>query len=352
MFEPHSSRFRRAIWLGAQCAAVLALTFLIGAAAVIVTEYEAWPAELLHHFVPQYAVLALCVAAGFVLAGRQMFAGLSFGLAALFATIYVTAPEPLGLPPSLLPAQASTPDMGGAPHDGPTLSLISHNILQRAQEPHHRAFKAMENGADVVVLQEVDSRLGKRVADVRDEFPYSLVVGRAAPDVPAKMARTEGLVVFSRYPILDHRVSAPADGRKAILLFRIDVPNAADPWIAVVHPRTPMHPHHQDMRDRYLGKLAELVRDLDGPVIVAGDFNATPFAPAFRRFVRDANLTTYDSFPSTFPAMLGPVGIPIDHVLVRGAALEDFDVLPPTGSDHLPIKAVIRLPREHITPSI
>jgi endonuclease/exonuclease/phosphatase (EEP) superfamily protein YafD len=41
---------------------------------------------------------------------------------------------------------------------------------------------------------------------------------------------------------------------------------------------------------------------------------------------------------------MGPLGIPIDHVLGSGIRLADLQALPSIGSDHRPLKALLFLP--------
>jgi endonuclease/exonuclease/phosphatase (EEP) superfamily protein YafD len=92
--------------------------------------------------------------------------------------------------------------------------------------------------------------------------------------------------------------------------------------------------------------MADAVSRLDGPVVVAGDFNTTPYAPIFETFLNTARVSTFHDFPATFPAALGGLGIPIDHILVRDAELADLASVGSIGSDHRPLRALVKLPRK------
>ena len=72
-----------------------------------------------------------------------------------------------------------------------------------------------------------------------------------------------------------------------------------------------------DQRDRLLLGAAKKIGDLSGPVVVAGDFNATPLTPIFNDFLKIADITASRFYVPTFPSKFKWFGIPIDHILVR-----------------------------------
>ena len=123
------------------------------------------------------------------------------------------------------------------------------------------------------------------------------------------------------------------------------------PVLAVRHS-TNQSPIVPAARTRYLAEISETITRLEGPVIIAGDFNATPYTPAFQALLKATRTTTFTDFPATFPATMGPLGIPIDHVLVGGIRLADLRALPPIGSDHLPLKALLFLPTTNDGPGL
>ncbi|MDF1762117.1 MAG: endonuclease/exonuclease/phosphatase family protein, partial [Oleibacter sp.] len=93
------------------------------------------------------------------------------------------------------------------------------------------------------------------------------------------------------------------------------------------------------------------------PTIVAGDFNSTPFNTVhflMRQEMAYAKPNGFMNQTFTFPAegrrigFLGPL-IRIDHIFYRNMALETAEVLDDSyGSDHYPVKAEFRLPRQEI----
>ena len=78
-----------------------------------------------------------------------------------------------------------------------------------------------------------------------------------------------------------------------------------------------------------------------GPLIVAGDFNCTPWSPFFSDLLAATGL--HDSalgfgvWP-TWNSSLLPLGLKIDHVLVTGGVVaRNHQVGADVGSDHFPV---------------
>ncbi len=107
--------------------------------------------------------------------------------------------------------------------------------------------------------------------------------------------------------------------------------------VFVIHPFSPSDPESAKRRDR---QLALLARELDSerhpePVLVLGDFNLTSGAPMWRTFTGHTGLRRAPGMsPATWPSVLGPFGITIDHILARGAALGGVSAFTIPGSDH------------------
>jgi endonuclease/exonuclease/phosphatase (EEP) superfamily protein YafD len=106
-------------------------------------------------------------------------------------------------------------------------------------------------------------------------------------------------------------------------------------------------------RDQELRALSALIQGQSGPLIVMGDFNATPSALPFYRLLTSAKLTRIAcGAPSTgtwrpiewagtnLDYMPG-FKLSIDHVLVRDVAVLACRVGPDVGSDHLPLIVTI-----------
>jgi endonuclease/exonuclease/phosphatase (EEP) superfamily protein YafD len=99
---------------------------------------------------------------------------------------------------------------------------------------------------------------------------------------------------------------------------------------------------------------AAAARKAGGPVILVGDFNATPYSPRFRTLLKEAGVRVAGPrlfWPATWPvggplaalpgwpALRGVVpGLLIDHVLVSPRfAVAGFRRGPDIGADHYPL---------------
>ena len=123
-----------------------------------------------------------------------------------------------------------------------------------------------------------------------------------------------------------------------------------------VHLAAPhVHPVTQRIRDRR-GQLREITAHLDATPrrwrVLAGDLNATPLWPAYRRLTArfdDAALEAARRIGRrpgrTWGPWAGSVRLfRIDHVLVQGFAATETRVLPIRGSDHSALVADLALP--------
>ena len=119
--------------------------------------------------------------------------------------------------------------------------------------------------------------------------------------------------------------------------------------VFVIHPSAPVSAELAKRRDR---QLALLARELDveahpEPVLVLGDFNLSHGAALWRSFAGYTGLRRAPGpAPATWPALLGPFGIAIDHVLVRGAGLSGLEAFAVPGSDHRGLRANIGIVAE------
>jgi endonuclease/exonuclease/phosphatase (EEP) superfamily protein YafD len=92
-----------------------------------------------------------------------------------------------------------------------------------------------------------------------------------------------------------------------------------------------------DIRDQMLRAISSWAAEREGPRVVVGDLNATPWSVAMREILAEGPLRSTQRFglQATWPSWLGPLGLPIDHVLVAGP-LEPVarSIEPAFGSDH------------------
>lgn len=115
--------------------------------------------------------------------------------------------------------------------------------------------------------------------------------------------------------------------------------------IYAVHPRPPDSQAKTDARDSLFDELAGLVAAETMPVVVIGDFNATPWSYAFRDFRASTGLVNSQNgfgLSATWPANLPLTLVPLDHMLHSDSLTTVTRTVGPNlGSDHLPLSVQV-----------
>ncbi len=218
--------------------------------------------------------------------------------------------------------------------------LFSANVYNGNPDPADYAEEIRRSGADVVYLQEATQTF-LAVLDERGaiaELPHRVLVTRTDPFAA---------VVASRWPLLDQDV-VELDGRPILVRATVDV-GGIPLRLFSVHVVAPFGGTREAWA-RELRAVGDAVRAEPGPVLVAGDFNATWGNREFRRLL-DAGLTDAAAargrpFQMTWPRdrRLVPPLARIDHVLTTaGLTVTALSAGRGPGSDHRPLTAVIAL---------
>ncbi|MGE3961152.1 MAG: endonuclease/exonuclease/phosphatase family protein [Dehalococcoidia bacterium] len=217
------------------------------------------------------------------------------------------------------------------PSGPPLLRVMTLNAYNRgvAIEDRVTAF-AREHEVDVLLLQEWDVPASATRGAIDGWFPHHAV---EAPD---------GTQIYARRPFRVLRVERLDDSphQESIITVGLEA-GGVELTLIAAHPLQPVHPRRFAARRREFDRLAEIAGGFAGPVVVAGDCNASILSPDFQRLLARAGLRSVSAWPprGTWPAPLGATGIAIDHVLVRGLRAASFWVGPSLGSDHRAVVA-------------
>jgi endonuclease/exonuclease/phosphatase (EEP) superfamily protein YafD len=189
--------------------------------------------------------------------------------------------------------------------------------------------------ADAVVLQEVTREHGAVLRQaLQSRNPY--ILGET------------GLVILSKHPILaEGRIDRPGFPPRISLMLRwarLDV-NGTTFELVGVHLARPFYP---ELQEQDIEALTEFMRGRTLPLVVAGDFNMSPWTEKLARFTRSTALQRYNTFHLTWPMRHGNVPllplVAIDNVFAsRSFAAIATESGPRLGSDHGPIVTDIAL---------
>ncbi len=273
------------------------------------------------------SLLALAAAVPYLVVGAPVAAAL-FGIAENWPLTAVAVAATVAAVVIQLPLFRRVKAPAGTP-----LRLLSANLRYGRAEAEPIVRHA-EDSADVVALQELTPAALSRLeaAGLDRMFPYRAL---------REMDEPGGVGIWSRYPISDVRVD---DGFwLGMLAVDVDVPGAPTAArVLTVHLSAPWPDPLQGWRDdlaRLADTLLKAAQASSGPVLLAGDLNATPDMREFRRLLRqgyqDAGAQAGAGVVRTHPSdIVAPPVFAVDHILTRGYVATSLQTLQVPGSDH------------------
>ena len=221
--------------------------------------------------------------------------------------------------------EASKPDPEAA-----IVRLYSANLFYLNNDTARIRRSVEAADADIVVLIELASDPALKIDEVLAGYPY-----RASS---MRLDQTRGpsrSVIASRWPLTVR--DDPPDGLHALAA------TARTPLgpihVVGVHLTRPWPFQHSWGQISQTMALDAIVEELDGPVVVAGDFNSVSSARIGKQIRRDIGLRPAPGFPGTWPTDLpSALGITIDQVYASpDLAFVNRRLGQPTGSDHRPV---------------
>ena len=242
---------------------------------------------------------------------------------------------PLGCPPR----EIVTARSGMLPSDR-TLNVVSWNIHRNADAGWQADLARFAQSSDVVILQEATLTAelrdqlssAKRVWTHADAWAFDginsgVLTAAAAPPATACVQRAaEPLISLPKSALIAwYRI----DGRKESL--------------AVANVHSVNFTLDLTVYQRQIENVIDVLEAHRGPIILAGDFNT--WTPIRVKVLEDAaaRIGLVEAKPrrgerSRF------MGMHADYLFVRGLDVDDVWVEDVTSSDHLPIRAKLRLP--------
>jgi len=210
----------------------------------------------------------------------------------------------------------------GSDVDG-ELTVYSKNLWYRNDQIAAVAADMRASDAEVIALQEVSSRNRPLLDALSDAYPYQHL---------CRYSGWNGVAVLSKHPIADRTCS----DRRGIAAARIDR-GGEYVWVGSVHLSWPF-PYGNAHSSR---AVEDVINGLDGPVVLAGDFNIFPWANSVRQLQRSANMLTAQPIRPTYSLQGAPLFL--DHVHAPGGGSATYRGL--LGSDHMGVLAQVRLSR-------
>lgn len=276
--------------------------------------------DILTHFAPLYLAGGALTLIAASLASRRLPYAL-LGAAAVISSLTLMLPE--FLRPASPPAPADAPGQ---------IKLIQFNAAKDSQGLEQRLDWLAAQDPDVLVVE--DSRAVFQTA-VTQRLHRQMACGKTCE-----------VAIFTRAPAA--RIEAPRRGRyglgPAVTIAHFEGPDFTVVGTHYVWP-TQVRTHRENGL-----RLQQLMKDQPkSRLILAGDFNSTPWSFARRREDAALGLERRTRALPTWPAN-GPFGLailPIDHVYA-GTDWRTVSIRrgPRLGSDHYPVVAILALKQD------
>jgi len=216
-------------------------------------------------------------------------------------------------------------------------SLVQINLRYNNSEPKRLLQMVAQEKPDVITYQEAGPDWAMWIDILKGTYPYHFDCRNDANNMLVG--------VLSRRPFVENsEQTCLGDGRLAVTAIDFSGTNVN---VATYHSALPWPFEQASIIDRILPDLQKF----NGPSIIAGDFNATPWSNGVYRLEKASGTKAITGIggtwmPSKLPVKLAPfIGLPIDQVLVSpeietpvAASSEEV------GSDHLPIRLEFSVP--------
>ena len=270
--------------------------------------------ELFSHFRLQYFAAALVALVALAVGRRRRMAVVMLAVALLNAAY-------------ILPWYGNVARAGSPA----TLTLLHSNILAGNRDVTRLLAHIEREAPDLVFVQELTPEHVGQLESLSTRLPYRLLAPRDD---------AWGVGAWSRYPFVAAEVlETPPRGLPSL---RLEIDQGGTPLsIFSTHPVTPIGNNGFADRNRQLAAIANAVKQGNGPTIVAGDLNTTPWGAHYRAFEAATGLRNAQAghgIKPSWPLFLPIAMIPIDHVLLSSdLAAVEVRTLSSVGSDHLPL---------------
>ena len=310
--------------IGRHLLRLAAASLLLVTAAIWLARYW-WAFDLLSHFRLQYVILGgvLCLMA---LAWRSYAAAAVLGFT---AAVHGWAIRDLWL-------GGRSGTVVGAP-----VRVAAANVLNSNPTPDKVLEFVRVSRPDLLLV--IDAEGGR----------WREVMGKLAEQyehrAPEDWRDGAPVILFSRLPIVAQAEKKPPVGSRPYLIAEVAI-DGGTIRVVGVHPTAPSPTQASDSRLRnwQFDHVAADLADAERPLIVAGDFNSSPWSPHFGDFLARTGLRNAaegQGWIATWPSWFWPARVPIDHVLIGGTfGVESLSRGPFIGSDHYPVIADLRVP--------
>jgi endonuclease/exonuclease/phosphatase (EEP) superfamily protein YafD len=184
---------------------------------------------------------------------------------------------------------------------------------------------------DFVLVEEINWRWAEALSVLDDRYRPVAVQPRSD---------NFGIALLSKHRAVDTTVLAIGDLPLPSILAEFEIEGDRF-FILGTHAVPPVNRGYAETRNRHLDAIPDIATELDGPVLLLGDLNASPWSHHFRKLIRESGLRDASKGRGpqpTWPTHNLALRIPIDHALHSpGIVIVDKRIGARVGSDHYPV---------------
>jgi endonuclease/exonuclease/phosphatase (EEP) superfamily protein YafD len=219
------------------------------------------------------------------------------------------------------------------------IGLLTTNVFQDCRDAHALLQIVGDADPDLILAVETDEWWCSRLSEaLRTRYPYGLTY---------PLSNGYGISFFSRFELLQPTIRFLVDDAIPSLKVGVRLRSGAVIDLYGVHPQPPAPLQDSTERDVELILVGREISATGRPSVVLGDLNDVAWSPTTADFARAGNLQDPRrgrGFFNTYPARFPGVRYPLDYVFhTKHFSVCEMRVLPKTGSDHLPLIAVLDL---------
>ena len=207
-------------------------------------------------------------------------------------------------------------------------SIYYANVYRSNQTPQLIAKQIESLDPDIVALTEYHSDLDA-LLKLEVRYPFSI-----------RQVREDcfGMVVYSKFPIAANPIVSLGSGLPPEIIASIDIGAGEALTFALTHSIPPLSDEALYKNTLIMRRLAQRMRHAEEPIIVVGDFNATPYSWFYQGFISITNLRDASAgfgLRRTWNAQQWWLWFIIDHVFVNDRiGVQQVQRLESNGSDH------------------
>lgn len=283
---------------------------------------DSWLIDIISHFPVQYAFAA---AISLILCIWKK----AFRLGIMAVILFIFNISSIAKPVKLIEA-------GG--HSGETFKVYSANLHIKNHDLSKLKHEMKNMSPEMALLLEVTPEHFSNLRQVIKSYPYSI---EKSWDGKEEI----GFVLLSKFPIKHFNIVRLSNVCNFVLEAELEI-NQKPLKFYGIHAQRPGIKSFAERRDQFI-ELSQRIKNESLPVIVAGDFNATPFSPTIRQMLETSGLRDSGAgfgWQPSWPTYAPVLWIPIDQILLS----QDLQVYNSgtgsyIGSDHYPVFAEVSL---------